>query len=116
MAGLVANGFRGPWRWGNPAWEYAFYKAWGEWPPQQRDPKMFPSFELGGHRTTSQAREMLWQLKRTSPFANYDKEELPLNPRGLSAEEYLDIWAEGATAEEWKALARAFLAEMGDGI
>lgn len=114
MAGLVASGFRGPWRWGNPAWEYAFYKAWREWPPQQRAPKIFPAFALGGTRTTSQAREMLWKLKGNSPFADYDSKPLPLDPRGLPPLEYLEIWVDGAEPEEWVSLAKAFLAEMDD--
>lgn len=113
MAGLVANGFRGPWRWNNLDWELAFYKAWREWPSQQRDPGLFPRFELGGHRTSSQAREMLWQLKTTSPFHGYQDQLLPLEPMNLSPHEYLEIRVEGATPEEWISLAQAFLKEMG---
>lgn len=116
MAALVANGYRGPWRWSNLDWELSFYKAWRDWPPLQREPKIFPAFNLGGHRTTSQAREMLWQLKRTSPFANYQTEEFPLEPRGLPVEDYLEIWAEGATPDEWIALAKAFLVEMAEEV
>lgn len=112
MVGLVANGFRGPWRWNNLDWELAFYKAWREWPPQQRDHKSFPSFEVGGHRMTSQAREMLWQLKSTSPFHDYQKEPLPLMPRNLTPEEYLEISVDGASQSEWVSLAKAFLTEM----
>jgi len=113
MGGLVANGFLGPWRWKNLDWELAFYKAWRAWPPQQRDPGSFPHFELGGHRTSSQAREMLWQLKATSPFCNYQDEPLPTEPKNLTPVEYLEIWADGATPDEWIALAAGFLREMG---
>lgn len=112
MGGLVASGFRGPWRWNNLDWELAFYKAWRAWLPQQRDPMSFPRFELGGHRTSSQAREMLWQLKATSPFHSYQDEPLLLEPLNLAPVEYLEFWAEGATPEEWIALAAAFLREM----
>jgi hypothetical protein len=112
MAGLVVNGFRGPWRWNNLDWELAFYKAWRDWPPQQRDPKLFPRFELAGQRTSSQGREMLWQLKATSPFRGYRDEPLPLEPLNLPPAEYLEIWVEGATPEEWISLAAAFLDAM----
>lgn len=114
MGGLVANGFRGPWRWNNLDWELAFYKVWRAWLPQQRDPKSFPRFELGGHRASSQAREMLWQLKATSPFYSYQDEPLPAEPLNLTPVEYLEIWAKGATPEEWIALAAAFLTEMNE--
>lgn len=112
MGGLVANGFYGPWRWNNLDWELAFYNAWRAWPPQQRDPQSFPRFELGGNRTSSQAREMLWQLKSTSPFHNYENDPFPAEPKNLTPVEYLEIWADGATPEEWIALAAAFLREM----
>lgn len=116
MAGLVANGFRGPWRWSNMDWERAFYIAWRDWPPRQRELNTFPSFETGGHRTTSQARDMLWQLKRTSPFSDYQTERFPLEPMGLTPEDYLEIWAKGALPDEWIALAKAFLVEMGEEV
>ncbi|WP_431230823.1 hypothetical protein [Paenarthrobacter nicotinovorans] len=112
MGGLVANGYRGPWGWNNLDWELSFYRAWHDWEPQQRDPQSFPRFELGGTRTSSEARELLWQLKSTSPFHAYQKEQLPLEPRGLTPSEYLEIYAEGATPEEWIALAAAFLDDM----
>ena len=112
MAGLVANGYRGPWRWNNLDWELSFYRAWRAWPPQLRNPEMFPRFELGGHRTGSEGRELLWQLKATSPFHAYQNEQLPLEPLGLPPAEYLDIWVEGASPEEWVALAATFLEEM----
>lgn len=112
MGGLVANGFYGPWRWNNLDWELAFYNAWRAWPPQQRDPQSFPRFELGGNRTSSQGREMLWQLKSTSPFHHYENEPFPAEPKNLIPAEYLEIWADGATPEEWVALAAAFLREM----
>lgn len=117
MAGLVANGFQGPWRWNNNLdWELPFYRAWRGWAPQQRDSAFFPSFELGGHRTTSEAREMLWELKSTSPFAAYQTDPLPLKPLGLLPHEYLEIWADGATPDEWTALGAAFLAEMDEEV
>lgn len=114
MAALVANGYEGPWRWRDLDWEFAFYKAWRDWPPQQRDPRSFPSFELGGHRTSSQGREMLWQLKSTSPFHAFRTGPLPTKPLGLDPIGYLEIWAKGASPAEWVALGRAFLSEMGE--
>ena len=68
MAGLVVCGFRGPWRWSHLDWELPFYRVWRQWPPQQRTPERFPTFQVGGHGGKLEAREMLWQLKRTSPF------------------------------------------------
>jgi hypothetical protein len=56
---------------------------------------------------------MLWQLKSTSPFHGFRDEPLPLEPRGLPAAEYLDIWVEGATAAQWTQLASTFLDAMG---
>ncbi|GAT89609.1 hypothetical protein CVCC1112_4268 [Paenarthrobacter nicotinovorans] len=112
MAGLVVNGFQGPWRWNNLDWELPFYKVWRDWAPQQREPQSFPRFELAGTRFTSQAREMLWQLKSTSPFQAFQTEALPVEPRGLDPVDYLEIYAEGAEPEEWIALAAAFLKAM----
>jgi hypothetical protein len=112
MAGLVACGYRGPWRWSNLEWEPAFYRAWRDWWPQQRTPKLFPAFELGGHGHTSQAREMLWQLKRTSPFHGFHDHELPTEPMGLDPREYIEIWVDTAEPDEWIALASAFLTEI----
>jgi hypothetical protein len=114
MGGLVANGFRGPWRWSNLDWELPFYRVWRDWPPPRRDPKSFPHFELGGHATSSEAREMLWQLKRTSPFHGFRNEPLPLEPFGLTPVEYLEIWAQGATSDEWIALVANFLREVNE--
>jgi hypothetical protein len=109
MCALVACGYVGPWRWSNLDWELPFYQAWRAWPPKDRDPKAFPRFEVGGHGSTSEAREMLWQLKSTSPFHAFRDEPLPTRPLGLEPTEYLEIWAEGATPDEWIALAADFL-------
>lgn len=112
IAGLVACGYRGPWRWNNLDWELSFYRVWRDWPPQQRSPEQFPNFELGGHGRTSQARDMLWQLKRTSPFHQYRDQPLPEEPMGLSPREYLEIWADAASPDEWITLAAAFLDDI----
>lgn len=112
MAGLVANGFQGPWRWSNHEWEFAFYQAWGDWPPQTRNPSDFPTFKLGGYGSSSEPRELLWQLKRTSPFSTYASEPLNTRPFGLTPAEFLEIWAKGASPEEWVDLAAAFLQNM----
>jgi hypothetical protein len=112
MAGLVANRFLGPFRYSHLDWELPFYRAWARWPPARRDPSAFPTFEIGGHGRSSQARELLWQLKRTSPFHGYDSGPLPIEPRGLAVEEYLEIWVTGASPQEWIALAADFLAEL----
>lgn len=113
MAGLVASGYRGPWRWAHHQWEHAFYGAWSEWPPVGRAPQDFPRFRLGGGAgPTSQARDMLWQLKRTSPFHEYQSDPLPEEMFGLTPVEYLEIHADAARPDEWIALADAFLREM----
>jgi hypothetical protein len=112
MAGLVANGFPGPFRYSHLHWELPFYRAWARWAPAQRNPSAFPAFEIGGHGKSSQARELLWQLKRTSPFHGYDNGPLPIQPRGLTVEEYLEIWVSDASPQEWIALAADFLAEL----
>jgi hypothetical protein len=112
MAALVACGFKGPWRWSNVDWEPSFRRVWHDWPPQQRDPDRFPSFRLGGHGRTSEPRELLWQLKRTSPFHNLRENPLTDQPFGLSPREFLEIWADAARPDEWVALAHAFLDDM----
>jgi hypothetical protein len=112
MAGLVACGYRGPWRWSHLDWELSFYRVWRDWPPQQRAPERFPRFELGGHGRTSQARDMLWQLTRTSPFHQYRDQPLPEQPMGFSPQEYLEIRADAASPDEWVALAAAFLDDI----
>lgn len=113
MAGLVANGFTGPWHWAHHQWEGVFYRVWRDWPPAQRDPASFPTFQLGGGAgRTSQARDMLWTLKSTSPFHDHDRKPLTMKPRGMTPVEYLEIWVTGAHADEWIDLARKFLAEM----
>ncbi|UCN14785.1 hypothetical protein LFM56_00175 [Cellulomonas iranensis] len=53
-------------------------------------------------------------MKSTSPFNGYNRGPLNSAPRGLTPEEYLEIWVEGATPEEWMDLARSFLAEMNE--
>ncbi len=112
MAGLVECGFRGPVRWSNLDWELPFMQAWDDWAPKSRAPRGFPTFKVGGHGTSSEAREMLWQLKRTSPFAGGWANELTDEPFGLTPREYLEIWAKGASPDEWIELAGSFLALM----
>lgn len=112
MAGLVAAGFQGPFKYSHLTWELPFYRAWARWAPARRNPAAFPLFEVGGHGRSSQPRELLWQLKRTSPFHGYDTDSLPASPRGLTAEEYLEIWVSGASPEEWISLAKDFLVEL----
>lgn len=70
MAALVECGYRGPWRWAHHQWEGAFYRVWNDWEPHSSD--VFPRLELGGSANgrSSQARAILWELKRTSPFTN----------------------------------------------
>lgn len=51
-------------------------------------------------------------MKSTSPFYGYDRMPINPTPKGLTPEEYLDIWVEGASPQEWMALATTFLAEM----
>lgn len=117
LAGLAAIGFQGPWRWAHHQWEGAFYQAWGAWPPA-KNVQAFRTFRVGGSTDgrTSQARDILFTIRRTSPFASYDCEPLNPAPHGLTPEEYLEIWVEGATPQEWMGLARAFLAEMGEAL
>ena len=57
---------------------------------------------------------MLWQLKRTSPFHYYSSQRLPAEPLGLPIVEYLEIWVDGATPDEWIALGADFLGELGE--
>lgn len=113
LGGLAAVGFHGPWRWAHHEWEGAFYRAWRDWPPSSnRD--VFRTFRVGGSADgrTSQAREILFTVKSTSPFYGYDREPINTKPMGLTPEEYLDIWVEGARPEEWMTLARGFLVEV----
>lgn len=110
MGGLVLADFTGPFRWAHHEWEGAFYSAWNSWPAQVRDSNSFPRFKIGGGAgRTSQPRDMLWQLKSTSPFHEYANKSLPTDPMGLHIREYLDGWVSGASAHEWERLARAFL-------
>jgi len=117
LAGLIAIGFQGPWRWSHHRWEEAFCQAWGAWEPA-KDPQVFRTFSMGGSANgrTSQAREIFSAVKRTSPFAEYNREPLNRAPRGLTPEDYLATCVEGATPQEWMDLARAFLQEMGEPI
>jgi len=117
LAGLAAVGFDGPWRWAHHEWEGAFYRVWKIWPPAT-DTKVFRTFQVGGSADgrTSQARDILFAVKSTSPFDGYNRGPLNPAPRGLTPEEYLEIWVEGATPREWMALARAFLTEMDEPV
>lgn len=114
MAALVECGYRGPWRWPHHQWEGAFYRVWEAWDPHSFD--VFPRLQLGGSASgrSSQARAILWELKRTSPFYEHDTKTLTANPRGMTPREYLETWCEGATADEWVSLADAFLREMAE--
>lgn len=115
LAGLAAVGFKGPWHWAHHEWEGAFYRAWRNWPPA-RDAQTFRAFQVGGSADgrTSQARDILFAVKSTSPFDGYDRGPLNPAPRGLTPEEYLEISVEGATPQEWMDLARSFLTEMNE--
>lgn len=117
LAGLVAVGFEGPWRWAHHQWEGPFYRAWAKWPPSS-DTTVFRKFQVGGAADgrSSQARDLLFAVKSTSPFDGYDRSPLNAAPRGLTPEEYLEIWVEGATPQEWKDLARLFLTEIGESL
>lgn len=113
LAGLAAVGYQGPWRWAHHEWEGAFYQAWREWPPSSNG-DAFRTFRVGGSADgrTSQAREILFAVKRTSPFYGYSQTSINPKPMGLTPEEYLDIWVDGASPQEWMALATKFLAEI----
>lgn len=117
LAALAAVGFDGPWHWAHHEWEGAFYRAWAKWPPA-RDTKVFRTFRVGGAADgrSSQARDILFAVKSTSPFDGYDRSPLNTAPRGMAPEEYLEIWVEGATPQEWMDLARSFLSEIGEPI
>ncbi|MDQ4110524.1 MAG: hypothetical protein M3306_05410 [Actinomycetota bacterium] len=112
MAALVECGYRGPWRWAHHQWEGTFYRVWNDWEPHTRD--AFPRLEVGGSANgrSSQARSILWELKRTSPFYGHDSKPLTVAPRGMTPREYLDDWCDGATTDEWVDLGAAFLEKM----
>lgn len=116
LAGLVAAGFDGPFRYSHLDWELPFYRAWRAWAPASRPGADFPKFEVGGSADgrTCQVRETLWQVKRTSPFSEYRSQPLTAAPMGLPPEEYLEIWVKEATPQEWVDLARCFLAHLSD--
>lgn len=117
LGGLAAVGFEGPWVWPHHRWEGAFYRAWRSWPPSTRS-DVFRTFKVGGSADgrTSQGRDILFSVKRTSPFAEFRSMPLTQEPMGLSPEEYLEIWVEGATPQEWMDLARLFLQEMDESL
>ena len=113
MGGLVLCEFAGPFRWAHHQWEGPFYSAWRHWQPAQLHPDRFPNFRVGGGAgTTSQARDMLWQLKRTSPFHTYNSQPLTTSPMGLAPREYLEIWVDAAAPGDWEDLANSFLEVM----
>lgn len=113
LAGLAAIGFEGPWRWPFHEWEGAFYRAWNRWPPSNAT-GTFRTFRVGGSANgrASQAREVLFAIKSNSPFHDYESGPLNPTPMGLTPEEYLEDWVEGASPEEWIDLATDFLEEM----
>lgn len=115
LAGLVAVGFDGPFRWAHHEWETAFYRVWRAWPPSSNT-RVFREFQLGGSANgrTSQARDILFAVNRNSPFDGYDREPLTRTPRGMTPQEYLETSVKGATAQEWMDLARALLQELPD--
>ena len=56
--------------------------------------------------------DMLWQLKRTSPFHTYNSQPLTTSPMGLAPREYLEIWVDAAAPGDWEDLANSFLEVM----
>jgi hypothetical protein len=114
LAGLASAGFEGPFTRPHRQWEGPFFLAWNQWPLAARHPELFPRFQIeaSADGRTPQGRDMLWQIKRTSPFADYKEVSLNPTPRGLTPTEYLDISVEGATPDEWVELAGNFLREM----
>lgn len=113
LAGLAAVGFEGPWRWAHHQWEGPFYRAWRNWSPST-ELQTFRTFQVGGSADgrTSQARDLLFTINRTSPFHGFDRTPLNPAPYGLSPREYLELHVTGATPEEWVKLAHDFLREM----
>lgn len=113
LAGLAALGFQEPWPWAHHEWEGAFYRAWRNWAPANNT-EVFRTFQVGGSADgrTSQARDLVSAVNSSSPFSDYKHAPLNPQPLGLTPEEYLEIHVHGATPEQWKDLARAFLAEM----
>ena len=113
LAGMVAVGFDGPFRWPHHEWETAFYRVWRAWPPSSNT-EVFRTLELGGSANgrTSQARDILFAVNRTSPFVGYDRGPLNPAPRGMTPQEYLETSVEGASPQEWMDLARALLDEL----
>lgn len=112
MGGLIMAGFEGPFPWAHHEWEGPFLAAWRQWSPSSDNSPYLPTLEAGGTGTSAQPRELLWQLKSTSPFHNHDSEPLNQNPRGVSVEEYLEYNIHGATPDQWRELAEQFLANM----
>ncbi len=113
LAGMVAIGFEGPWRWAHHQWEGPFYRVWRAWPPASNT-ECFRTFQVGGSANgrTSQARDILFAVNRTSPFDGFNREPLNKHPMGMSPQEYLEDYVEGATPQEWMDLAAALLAEL----
>lgn len=114
LAGLVEVGFVGPFLWADHQWEGTFYRSWGRWRPAARTSAGLPQFKLGGSADgrTSQARDMLWQIKQTSPFRDFRTQPLTTSPYGLSPQEYLRIHVQGASPAEWMSLSESFLDGM----
>ena len=77
---------------------------------------MFRTFAVGGSADgrTSQARDIQFTVKGTSPFSAYREGALNAKPFGLKPDEYIETHVVGATAQQRKDLARAFLSEMQD--
>ena len=83
--------------------EFRLGRAWLVWSP--RDRSDLPAFEVGTH----DFGEVLTRLHTSHlPFRRYwpGLEQLP---HGLTPDDYLRDRCAGATVEEWKALARAFM-------
>ena len=80
MAGLVADGFLGPFRYSHLTWELLL-PGLGQVGARAAEPLRVPRFrDRRTRKDKSQPCELLWQLKRTSPFQAYDHEPLPLSP------------------------------------
>lgn len=102
LGGLVAIGVTGL-RLSPGEFEFRLGRAWIVWSP--RDRSDLPHFEVGTH----DFGEVLARLHASqSPFRRYWPDLDPL-PYGLAPDAYLRERCAGASVEEWKALARAFM-------
>jgi hypothetical protein len=104
LAGLVELGIEEF----NPSimdFETRFLKAWREWAPQLTHPSIFPVFGVG----TKRPRDLLFRLHHSSsPFSSYQTDLLVQRPLNLIPRDYLEIYCDTATPEEWLNLGRAY--------